>query len=139
MADLVYCLTSLLFFDIPLLHYCISFRSSIIFYLFSRDIYFSLGISLSSSMFSLSLSTTSDILGWSIFKTFLILSAIVLSIKSPIASVYFCIALFEAVISASVTDCLAWSRSVWVYFPLQFLHIFLAMLFLLFLSLAWTE
>ena len=138
MADLVYCL-SLLFFDIPLLHYCFSLRSSIIFYLFSRDIYFSLGISLSSSMFSLSLSTTSDILGWSIFKTFLILSAIVLSIKSPIASVYFCIALFEAVISASVTDCLAWSRSVWVYFPLQFLHIFLAMLFLLFLSLAWTE
>ena len=66
MADLVYCLTSLLFFDIPLLHYCISVRSSIIFYLFSGDIYFSLGISLSSSMFSLSLSTTSGILWWRI-------------------------------------------------------------------------
>ena len=66
MADLVYCSTSLLFFDISLLHYCIGLRSSIIFYLFSRDIYFSLGISLSSSMFSLSLSTTSDILRWSV-------------------------------------------------------------------------
>ena len=50
MVDLVYCLTNLLFFDIPLLHYyniIFNLRLSVIFCLSSGDIYLSLGISLS--------------------------------------------------------------------------------------------
>ena len=45
MVDLVYCLTKLLFFDIPLLYYHINLGSSIISCLSSGDIYLSLAIS----------------------------------------------------------------------------------------------
>ena len=45
------------------------------------------------------------------FKTLVILSAISLPIKSPVASAVFRIAFFEAVFTASVTDFLALSRS----------------------------
>ena len=49
LVDLVYCLTSVLLFDIPLLYTIILIpRLSITFCLFFRDIYLSLGISLSS-------------------------------------------------------------------------------------------
>ena len=72
MVNLVHCLTNLLFFDIPLLCNYINLRSSIIFCLSSADIYLSLGISLSCP--------------FKIFETFVILSAILLPIKSPVAS-----------------------------------------------------
>ena len=44
---LVYCITNLLFFDIPLLYFYIKLRLSRIFCLNSGDIYLALGISLS--------------------------------------------------------------------------------------------
>ena len=52
MVELVHCLTFLLFFDISLLYYYINLRSSIIFCLFSEDVYLSLGISVSLSIVS---------------------------------------------------------------------------------------
>ena len=51
MVDLVYYLTSLLFFVIPLLYYYINLRSSIISPLFPGDIYLSLSYSISSASF----------------------------------------------------------------------------------------
>ena len=45
MFDFVYCLTNLLFFNIPLLYYYINLRSSIVFCLSSGDICLSLAIS----------------------------------------------------------------------------------------------
>ena len=49
-----------------------------------------------------------------------ILSAILLPIKSPVGSVVFWIALFDAVFNASVVDFLAKSRSFWLYLLLKF-------------------
>ena len=107
MVDLVYCLTSSLFFDIPLLYYHSKLRSSIIFYLCSGEIYIFLGISLSGSIFSVSFLTVSELLCDDFLETFVILSANLLPIESPVASAAFRIALFEAVLSASAADHLA--------------------------------
>ena len=101
MVDLMYCLTNLLFFDIPLsyyyyyyyYYYCTNLNSSIISCIFSGDIYLSFGI-------SSSLLTTFKLF----FEDFVILSAILLSIKAPVASAVFWITLFEAVFIASVLD-----------------------------------
>ena len=60
MVDLVYYLINLLFFDIPLLYYYVNLRTSIIFCLYSGDINLSLGISLSSPIFSVSFPTVSS-------------------------------------------------------------------------------
>ena len=49
MVDLMYCLTNLLFCNIPLSYY-VNLNSSIICCLSSRDIYFYFGISLLASM-----------------------------------------------------------------------------------------
>ena len=95
----MYYLTNLLFFDIPLLYYYINLRSSII---KSGNIYLSLGIYLLYSF-----ATVSELFCCKVFETFEILSTILLQIKSPVASAIFWIALFEAVLSASVSDCLA--------------------------------
>ena len=89
MVDLVYCLTSLLFFGILILYYYINLRSSMIFCLFSGDIYLSLGITLSNLIFSASLSTVSELFCGEVLETFVILSAILLAIKLPVASVFF--------------------------------------------------
>ena len=84
MVDLVYCQTNLLFFDIPLLYYYINLRSSIIFCFSSGDTYLSLSISLSYSFV-----TVSELFCCNTFEIFVILSAILLPIKSPIASAIF--------------------------------------------------
>ena len=89
MVDLMYCLTSLLFFDIQLIYYYINLRSSIIFCLFPGDIYLSFGIFLSNTIFSASLSTVSELLCGAVFDNFVILSAILLSFKSPVVSAFF--------------------------------------------------
>ena len=68
----MYCLTSLLFFDIPLL-YCVNLNLSIICCLFSGDIYLSFSISLLAYF----------------CEAFVILSAILLKIKSTVASAVF--------------------------------------------------
>ena len=81
MVDLVYCLTSLLFFDIPLLYYYINLRSSIMFCLFSGDICLSVSISVSLSV--------SEVFWGKFLETFVILLAMLLPIKSPVASAVF--------------------------------------------------
>ena len=97
----------LLFFEILLLSYYINLRSLIICFLFSGDIY----LSLSSPIFSPSFVTISELLCGKVFETFVILSAILSPIKSPVAFAGFWIVLFEAVLSASAANVLAWSRS----------------------------
>ena len=99
---LMYYLTNLLFFGIPLLYYYINLRSAIIFWLSSGDIYFSLAISLTCSFV-----TVSELFCSEVFKIFIILPAILIPIKSPVTSAVFLISLFKAVLSASVADCLA--------------------------------
>ena len=89
MNDLVYCLSNLLFFAIPLLYNYINLRSLIISCLSSGDIYLSLGISLSWSFV-----TVSELVYCEICETFVILpsynlattSVNLLPIKSPVAS-----------------------------------------------------
>ena len=84
MVDLVYCPRNLSFFEIPLLHCYINLRSSIMFCFFSGDIYLSLGISLSCSF-----ETVFELFCGDIFETFVILSPVLLAIKSPVASANF--------------------------------------------------
>ena len=75
------CLTSLLFFGIPLLYCYTNLNSSIICCLSSGDVYSFLGVALSTSTF-VSLCCNSFV---DFFGTLVILSAILLSIKSPIS------------------------------------------------------
>ena len=74
---------------LPLLYYYIILRSSTIFCLSSRDIHLSLGISLSGSIFSVLFLTAFKLLCDKVFETFVILSVILLTIKSPVASAFF--------------------------------------------------
>ena len=87
MVDLVYCLGNLLFFDILLLYYYINLKWSITFCLSFGDTYPSLGISLSCSFVTVS----------KFFETPVILLAILLPIKSPVASAVSWSTLFEVV------------------------------------------
>ena len=84
MFDLVYFLTSLLFFDIPLLYYYVNLRPSTIFCLSSGDIYLSLSI-----YGSFTFLTASELFCCEVFKIFVILLAILLPFKSPVASAVF--------------------------------------------------
>ena len=127
MVDLVYCLRHLLLFDIPLLYYYINLRSSIIFCSFSWDIYLSLDI-------IILLSIVSEFFYGKVVETFAILAVILLRIQSLVAKVIFWIALFEAVLSASVGNYFAWSRGFFLYLLLTFLLIFLPMLLPIFLA-----
>ena len=79
MAHLLYHLISLLFFDVLLLYH-INLRSSIIFCFCSGDIYLSL---------SISSSFVSELFFSEICETFVILSAVLFPIKSPVASAVF--------------------------------------------------
>ena len=84
MLNLMCHLSNLLFVGIPLLYY-ISLNSSIIFCLSFGEIYLSFGISLLISFDCISsLCHFFDALGFAV-----ILSAILLSIKSPVASAVF--------------------------------------------------
>ena len=75
----MHCLTNSLFFDIPLLYFYTSLNSSIICCLFAGDMYLSFGAS-DSSLASL-------FCGF--LETLVILSAILLPIKSPVTSAIF--------------------------------------------------
>ena len=81
MVDLVYSVTSLLFFDIPLLYYYINLRSLITFCIFSGDIYLSFGISLSILIFSASFVAISELFNGEVLEAFAILSVVPLPIK----------------------------------------------------------
>ena len=88
-------------------------------------LYLSLDIYLSSAIIFSSFLTVFELFCGDVLEAYLILSANLLPIKSPVASACFWIALFEAVLSVSVTDNLAWSRSFWLYLLLKFILIFL--------------
>ena len=120
----MYYLTNLMFLGIPLLYYYISFRSSII-CLFYGDIYLSFGLCLSNPIFPISLSTVFELFCGDVFVTFVILSVILLPNKSPFFWAVLLTILFEAVLSASAADYLAWSKCFRLYLPLTFLLIFL--------------
>ena len=79
--------TNLLFFNIPSLYYYINLRSSIIFCLSSRDIYLSSGDTYLS--LGIPLIVVSELFYCEVFETFVILLAILLPIKSPVASAVF--------------------------------------------------
>ena len=81
MAKLLYCLTSLLFVDIPLLYY-INLKLSMICCLFSESVYLFFSI-------SILLSTVADLFCGEVSENFVILSAILPSIKSPVTSSVF--------------------------------------------------
>ena len=94
MVDLGYYLINLLFSNIPLLYYCIGssidqLRSSIICCLFCGNKHLSLGISSSSALFFVSFATVPELFCGKVLKTFVILSAVLLSIKSPVAFAIF--------------------------------------------------
>ena len=96
MVHLLCRLIYLFIFDIRLLYYIIIL---ILHHrLFSGDIYLSLSLS---SLF------VTELFYSEVFEIFVILSAILFPIKSPVASAVFLIALFEAFLSSSVVDCLA--------------------------------
>ena len=82
MADLMRHLSNLLFFGIPLLYYYISLNSSIICCLSFREIYLSFGISLLTSFDCISSL-------YDFFDALVILSAILLPTKSPVAAAVF--------------------------------------------------
>ena len=107
MVDLFHCQTNLLFFGIPLLYYHTNRNSWINCCLSSGDMHLFLRVAFS-TFFSVSL-FCKYLVGF--FETLVILSVILLPIKSPVASAVFWIALFEAVFIASVVDFLALSRS----------------------------
>ena len=71
MVDLVYYLTDLLFFDIPLLYYYTNLILSVVLCFSSGGIYLSLGIYISCLFFSVS-----KLYYYEVFETFIVLSAI---------------------------------------------------------------
>ena len=93
---MVYCPIDLSLFSIPLLYYFLKLRSTI-FAFFSGVIYLYLGISLSFSVFSALFVTVPKLFWNEVLVTFIMLSTILLPIKSPIASAVFWIVLFEVV------------------------------------------
>ena len=98
-------------------------------YIFSGDIYLSFGNSFSDPIFSVSLYSVFRLFYDKVFKIFVILSAILLPIKSGVPSTVLWIALFEAVLSASATDYFAWSRHFWLHLLLKFVPMFLMIFF----------
>ena len=128
MVDLVYCLKNLLFFGISLLYYYINLRSSILFCLCFGGLhltYFFVRL----YIFWFISNCFRIILWWSCqdFCNF---------ICKFVSSCFCCfqIVLLEAVLSASVADCLTWSRSPWLYLLLKFLLMFLPIFLLMFLT-----
>ena len=97
-------------FDIPLLCYYVNLRSSIIFCLFSGDMYSFISLICSSPFV-----TVSKLFFGEVFETFVILAVVLLPIKSRVNSVFW-IAIFEAILCGSVANCLARSRSFRRYF-----------------------
>ena len=91
-------------------------RSLIIFCLFAWDIYLSLGISLLLSIFSVSFITISILFYGEIIKTFVIILAVLLLTRSPVASAGFWIVFSEAVLSASYGGLFSMIRKVFAVF-----------------------
>ena len=99
----MYFLINLLFYDIPLLYYYTNLNWPILFCLSSFC------------------DSPKDFFECNSVEILVILFAILLSLRSPVASEVFWITHFEAVFIASVEDFLALSRSFWLYLLLRFL------------------
>ena len=69
-------------------------------------------------------SSVSELFCCGFFESFVILLAILLPIKSPVAYAVFWMTLYEDVLRASVAGFWAWSRGFWLYLTLRFLLIF---------------
>ena len=123
MADLVYCPTNLLFFDIPFLYCYTNLNSSIISCPSFGDIYLSFGVSDSSlaSLFCgfLECNSIEDF-----FETLVILSAILLPIKSPVASAVFLDCSFWSSFYCICVDFFVLSRHFWLCLLLKCLPMF---------------
>ena len=89
MVDLMRCLTNLLFFNISLLYCYTNLNSSIICCLSSTDIYLLFGASISSFHKFLECNSIECNSVGDFFRTLVILLAILLPIKSPVASAFF--------------------------------------------------
>ena len=112
----------LLLFHIPLLCYYINLSPSIISCLFSGDIYLSLGLYFYTFLYFFIILICNclwTILLWILWNFFYFIGN---CITNQITSCFcfFLITLFQAVLNASVADCLAWSRVFWLYLPLKF-------------------
>ena len=70
-------------------YYHIIFRSSVVSFLFLVDIYLPLDIYLSNPIFSASVSIVYKLFGGGVLETYVIMSAILLPIKSPVTSAVF--------------------------------------------------
>ena len=105
-------------------------RLSIIFCLSSKDIYLLLGISLSCSI-----GIVSKFFFCECSERFVNLLAILIPIKSPVASVVVWMTLFEEVLIASVSDYFSMIKNFfWLYLPLKLLLIFLPIFLPVFLG-----
>ena len=103
-------LSNFLFFAISLLYYYINLNSSITGCLFSGDIDLFFGISLLSSFDGNSFECNSFACSSIEDFFYVILSEMLLPIKSSVASAVFSIALFESGFSASIAEFLALPR-----------------------------
>ena len=132
MIDLVYCPKDLLIFDIPLLYYYVYHISSIICCLF-LEVYIFI------SYFCFTFNFLWTILWWR-FWDFCNLSAILLPIKSPVASAVFRIALFKKCFKWICRRLLSMIKTFltlsipWLYLLLNFLLIFLPTVLPVFLA-----
>ena len=111
----------IIFWYSKLFIYYTNLNSLIICCLFSVGIYLFLYIYIFSSFSSVFKTFCDDF-----FETLVISSAILLTIKSPVASAVFLIALFEAVFITYVVDFIALSRGFRLNLFFKFLLIFLA-------------
>ena len=100
---------------IIILYFYINLSLSIISCVFCEDGYIYFGVSLSTPIFSLSLSTASGLICGKLHETFIILSAVLLPTKLLVVSASFWIALFEPILSESVTNCLTFSKTFWLH------------------------
>ena len=100
------------------------FLVSSYFHIFWRYVSFLVSSYFHTSSFFVSSWLSNSLAGF--FETLVILSAILLPIKSPVASAVFLIALFDVGFIASVVNFLALSRSFWPYLLLKLLSMFLA-------------
>ena len=101
-------LTNLLFFGIPLFYCYTNLNLSIICFLFSGDMYLFLGVALFTPT---SVSLFCDLFADFFCSTCYLISNFIIPIESPVASVVFWIALFDADFIASVVIFLVLSRS----------------------------
>ena len=115
----------IIFINSIITYYYINLRSSIIFCLWSEELYLSLR---TSSSFA------SGLFFCEVFEILVISSTILFAIESLVATAVFWIALFEVALTSFIVKCLAWSIRFWLNLLLTFLLIFLLIFLHIFLA-----